>query len=39
MSDEQLASILTRYISEQSNQQQNLNVVTFTALRAACHHP
>ena len=36
MSDEQLASILTRYVSEQSNQQQNLNVVTFNALREAC---
>ena len=36
MSDEQLASILTRYVSEQSNQQQNLNVVTFNALRDAC---
>ena len=36
MSDEQLASILTRYISEQTNQQQNLNVVTFNALREAC---
>src|SRR6185437_1638433 len=36
MSDEQLASILTRYIREQSNQEQNLNVVTFTALRDAC---
>jgi len=36
MSDEQLASILTRYIREQPNPQQNLNVVTFTALRDAC---
>ena len=36
MSDEQLASILTRYIREQPNQDQNLNVVTFTALREAC---
>ena len=36
MSDEQLASILTRYVSEQSNPQANLNVVTFTALRDAC---
>jgi hypothetical protein len=36
MSDEQLASILTRYISDQTNQQQNLNVVTFNALRDAC---
>ena len=36
MSDEQLASILTRYVGEQTNQQQNLNVVTFNALRDAC---
>jgi hypothetical protein len=36
MSDEQLASILTRYVSEQTNQQQNLNVDTFNALRDAC---
>src|SRR5262245_53401916 len=36
MSDEQLASIVTRYIHDQPNQQQNLNVVTFTALREAC---
>jgi hypothetical protein len=36
MSDEQLASILSRYIREQANAQQNLNVVTFTALREAC---
>ena len=36
MSDEQLASILSRYISDQTNQQQNLNVVTFNALRDAC---
>jgi len=39
MSDEQLASILTRYVAEQTNQQQNLNVVTFNALREACRHP
>src|SRR5215217_979050 len=38
MSDEQLASILTRYIREQPNPQQNLNVVTFSALRDACRH-
>jgi hypothetical protein len=38
MSDEQLASILTRYISDQPNQTQNLNVVTFAALREACRH-
>lgn len=37
LSDEQLASILSRFISEQPNQmQQNLNVVTFNALRDAC---
>lgn len=36
MSDEQLASILTRYISDRPNKQQNLNVVTFSALRETC---
>ena len=36
MSDEQLATLLTRYIRDQPNPQQNLNVVTFTALREAC---
>ena len=36
MSDEQLASIVTRYIRDQPNQTQNLNVVTFAALREAC---
>ena len=36
MSDEQLASMLTRYVTDQTNQQQNLNVVTFNALREAC---
>ena len=37
MSDEQLASILSRYIRDQPNQmQQHLNVVTFNALREAC---
>lgn len=36
MSDEQLASIVTRYIHDQPNQTQNLNVVTFAALREAC---
>ncbi len=36
MSDEQLASILTAYIRSQPNQTQNLNIVTFTALREAC---
>jgi hypothetical protein len=39
MSDEELASVLARYIREQPNQQQNLNVVTFTALREACRQP
>jgi len=40
MSDEQIASILTRYISTQPNQlQANLNVVTFNALREACRTP
>lgn len=37
MSDEQLASILTRFIREQPDQMQaNLNVVTFNAMRDAC---
>ena len=36
MSDEQLASIVTRYIRDQPNQTQNLNVMTFAALREAC---
>lgn len=36
MSDEQLASIVSRYIRDQPNPQQPLNVVTFTALRQAC---
>jgi hypothetical protein len=37
MSDEQLASTLTGYLRDQPNQQQaNLNVVTFNALREAC---
>lgn len=37
MSDEQLATILSRYVRDQPNQlQQNLNVVTFNALREAC---
>jgi len=36
MSDEQLASILSRYIRDQPNPQANLNVVTFNALREAC---
>ena len=36
MSDEQLASIVSRYIRDQPNPQANLNVVTFNALRQAC---
>jgi hypothetical protein len=36
MSDEQLASILNRYIRDQPSPQANLNVVTFNALREAC---
>jgi len=40
MSDEQLASILNRYIRDQPNQMPlNLNVVTFNALREACRRP
>lgn len=39
MSDEQLASVLTQYVREQPNPQQNLNVATFTALREACRRP
>ena len=35
-SDEELASLLTRYIHDQPNPQQNLNVTTFNALRQAC---
>jgi len=36
MSDEQLASIVSRYVRDQSNPQANLNVVTFNAVREAC---
>ena len=37
MSDEDLASILTRFIRDQPGQMQtNLNVVTFNAFREAC---
>ena len=36
MSDEQLAAILTRFVRDQANQETNLNVLTFTALREAC---
>jgi hypothetical protein len=40
MSDEEIASTLTRYIRDQPNQMQtNLNVVTFNAMRAACRTP
>jgi hypothetical protein len=37
MSDEELASILTKFINEQHDQMQtNLNVVTFNAVRESC---
>lgn len=37
MSDEKIATILTRYIRTDPNQMQtNLNVVTFNAMREAC---
>jgi hypothetical protein len=37
LSDEELASIVTRFIRDQPDQMQtNLNVVTFNALREAC---
>ena len=40
MSDEQLASIVTRFIREQPDEMQvNLNVVTFSAVRDACRKP
>jgi hypothetical protein len=40
MSDEQVATMLTRYIHDQPNQMDaNLNVVTFAALREACRKP
>jgi len=38
MSDEQLASVLSRHIRDQANPQANLNVVAFNALREACRH-
>ena len=38
MSDEQLASILTRFIRDQGNQETNLNVLTFNAMREACRN-
>ena len=37
LSDEQIAAIITRYISEQESQlNYNLNILTFNALRNAC---
>jgi len=37
MADEELASIVTRFVREQPDQMQaNLNVVTFNAVREAC---
>lgn len=36
MSDEQLAEIVTRFVRDQPNQQANLNVLTFGAIREAC---
>jgi len=36
MSDEQLAAIVSRFVREQPNQEANLNVLTFGALREAC---
>src|SRR5678815_1412181 len=37
MADEELASIVTRFVREQPDQMQaNLNVVTFNAVRKAC---
>ena len=37
MSDEQLAAILTKFLRDHPDQLQgNLNVVTFSAMRAAC---
>lgn len=40
MSDEELASTLTRFIRDQPEQMQtNLNVVTFNAFREACRKP
>ena len=38
MSDEQLAAILTRFIRDQPNQETNLNVLTFSAMRASCRN-
>ena len=40
MSDEDLASILIKYIRDQPKQMDaNLNVVTFNAIREACRKP
>jgi hypothetical protein len=36
MSDEQLAGSVTRFIRDQPNQEANLNVLTFGAMREAC---
>lgn len=36
LSDEELASLLTKYIREQNQPNYNLNVLTFNALRDAC---
>ena len=39
MSDEEIASVLTRFIRDQPNQAQtNLNIVTFNAMREACRN-
>jgi len=36
MSDEQLATVVTRFVRDQPNPEANLNVLTFGALREAC---
>jgi hypothetical protein len=38
MSDEQLAAIVTRFVRDQPNQEANLNVLTFGAIREACRN-
>src|SRR5688572_24412553 len=39
MSDDQIAAIVTKFITDQPNQAQlNLNVVTFNAIRVACRN-
>jgi hypothetical protein len=39
MSDEQIAAIVTKFITDQPNEaQSNLNVVTFNAIRVACRN-